>query len=426
MKKILIITYFFPPMNEIGGIRIYGLTKNLLQFGWDPIILIPDHDNFVFPSLKINKTPYDDVIGTCKKILKLNPYMPLKENFNILSKRKEIPLVSNFIKITNDIIAYPDSAIGWYKYAITEGENIIKANKIDAIISSSPPVTCHLIANFLSKKYNIPWIADFRDLWSQNHYSNKNFIIKRLEKKLEIKTIKRAYALSSVSIPLTKKLHQIHLQKNIQSIPNGFDIDQLNPGITPDKKFSIVYTGIFYQGKRDPKKIFSVIKKLINDIPLYRKDIRIDIYGNIEYWIYDLISYFGFHDIVFIHGPIPRDMAIEVQRKAQILLLLTWDNPEDNGVYTGKLFDYLAAKRPIIVPGGSKKSVIKELLEKTNAGIYACNEIEIEDYLIQAYQEYKKFGKVIYRGIIEEIMKYSHIEMTKSFAYLFNQVIDGK
>lgn len=127
-----------------------------------------------------------------------------------------------------------------------------------------------------------------------------------------------------------------------------------------------------------------------------------------------------------LRGQVPRETAIAQQRKAQILLLLTWNNTQEKGVYTGKLFDYLAARRPILSLGYTGGGVIKELLDQTQAGVHCSNEAELKDYLIKAYREYKEQGAVQYRGITAEVMKYSHRKMARKFADVLEDVVNGK
>lgn len=119
---------------------------------------------------------------------------------------------------------------------------------------------------------------------------------------------------------------------------------------------------------------------------------------------------------------VTRERAITEQRKAQILLLLTWNHPAEKGVYTGKLFDYLAARRPILSIGYTDGGVVKELLDKTQAGVHCSNETELREYLLKAYREYKELGAVQYHGIEAEIMKYSHREMARKFAKVLGEV----
>jgi len=428
LKNVLIITFYFPPHPGIGGVRPYGLAKYLSLYGWNPIILTHVLPGEPDPQLLIIQTPYKDVVEAWKTRFGLNPKKPLNTQLQIERKKNKPSIINRLTYIPNEIITYPDEKIGWYDFAVMEGERILKTHRIDAILSSSRPETCHLIAKYLSGKYHIPWVADLRDLWSQNHYSSYSRLKKYFVKNLEIRTLKDASAITTVSEPLEEKLAVLHKNKQIFTIKNGFDPESVNPENNRiDQYFSIVYTGDLYEGKRDPTELFAVIQELCDKNLIRREDINIHFYGyprfESENWLQEEIEKFHLRDIVILHGTVTHETAISEQRKAQMLLLLMWNNPEDRGVYTGKLFEYLAARRPVISFGFPEGGVIKELLDQTHAGIHAGNYEELKAAVLQSYQEFKASGSVQYRGIPDQVMIYSQEEMAKNFARLLDSVI---
>jgi len=412
-------------MPDIGGLRLQGLAKYVPQFGWSPIVLtpiLPDNPN---PKFKVIQTPYEDIVAKWKQRFKLNPKQSLNAQFNIKIQKKHSSVIDWFAFLPNELITYPDAQIGWYNYGIDVGNKIIQNEQIDAIISSSPPITTHLIAKTLSEKYQIPWIADFRDLWTQNHYHSHTKIRQYFEKKLELKTLSQASAITTTTRPFADKLSELHKNKPIYSIPNGFDPDIINPGIDLDDKFLITYTGNLYQGKRDPLPLFNVIEDLLNQGIINRDILKIDFFGQPEDWLLDEINRHKLQNIVTLRGQLQHDSIIDEQRKAQLLLLLTWDHPEERRVCPGKIFEYLAARRPILSIGNTNGGVVNDLLKQTNAGVHVQTETELWEYLFKAYQEYKELGAVQYQGIDAEIMKFSHLEMAKKFADVMKETTDS-
>jgi glycosyltransferase involved in cell wall biosynthesis len=326
-----------------------------------------------------------------------------------------------FIKVYKNIFWYPDPYSNVIKDTIKRGKIVIKKNKFDAVLSSAHPVTSHIIASSLAKEAKIPWIADFRDLWTQNHY-NLNFWIRTIiERRLEIKTMKNADALVTVSGPLSNKLSEIHQNKPVFTILNGFDPNQINNGIQISKQFTITYTGNLYGGRRDPKMLFKEIRKLINENSISSQSLMINFFGLPEDFLFEEIIKFGLEKNVCVHGRVPREIAIKKQQESQILLLLTWNNPEEIGVYTSKVFEYFASLRPILSMGYPEGGILKSLLDQTQTGTHITNEEDLKKYLLEAYHEYKINGSVRYRGINDEIMKYSNLEMAKNFAELLNR-----
>jgi glycosyltransferase involved in cell wall biosynthesis len=413
-------------MASIGGMRPFGLAKYLSSFGWNPIILTPMLPGDPDPKLCIIQTPYNDVVGQWKKRFGMNPKKSLNAQLHISRKKDRPSIVERLAALSNEIISYPDENIGWYDYAVVAGEKILQKEQIDVILSSSRPQTCHLIAKTLTEKYHLPWVADFRDLWTQNHYSHYSQLRKYFEKKLEIETLKNASSITTVSQPLEDKLAALHKDKKIFLIKNGFDPEFVNQETDVDQFFKIVYTGFLYEGKRDPAQFFAVIDDLCDKEFIKRNDIKIDFFGHDsrEDWLHEEIVKYHLQDLVTLHGEVSHKTAVAEQRKAQMLLLLTWNNPEEEGVYTGKLFEYLAAHRPILSLGFTEGGVVKELLVQTKAGVHAGNEEELKAEIIRAYHEYREFGKVQYRGINTEVMKYSHKEMARKFAEVLDTVVN--
>ncbi|NQE44520.1 hypothetical protein C5S31_00680, partial [ANME-1 cluster archaeon GoMg2] len=180
-------------------------------------------------------------------------------------------------------------------------------------------------------------------------------------------------------------------------------------------KFSIVYTGNLYRGKRDPEPLLKAIQKLILEGIIEPDEVVIDFYGYDEGWLERDVERYGLQDIVRVHGVIPREEALKKQREAQILLLLTWNDPTERGVYTGKVFEYLAARRPILSMGISG-GVVEDLLKETNAGVHTSSQEEIERALKIFHSEFKLKGRVGYCGISTKIERYSQREMARKFA----------
>lgn len=437
MKKVLIITYHFPPRPTIGSSRIKALADYLPAHGWDPIILTPVYagnfpNDYSYDNYNVVRTEYSEVALSLMKLLKINPKKSIKKQVNdrlknsnskINSKYKRL-LLSFLRKIFEEFVAFPDLQIGWYDHGLKAGSNILCTEKIDAIISSSKPETCHLIASDLCKRYKIPWLADFRDLWTQNHYYSNSFLRRTRERKLELSTMRLANTLTTVSSPLVEKLKEIHTQKHIYSIPNGFDPQEMiSHNVETSKKFTITYTGSYYEGKRDPTILFRAINDLISESLLCPEDILIRFFGPSEEWLQNKIELYNLQKIAFQYGPVTRLIALEKQRESQLLLLLLWNHPEEVGVYTGKVFEYLAAQRPILSIGGPVKGAVSELLEDTDAGYYVCSLEDLKSTIVKCYEEYKFNGYIPYKGKKEVIEKYSQREMVNKFATILDKLV---
>jgi glycosyltransferase involved in cell wall biosynthesis len=282
------------------------------------------------------------------------------------------------------------------------------------------PVTSHLIASELKAKYRIPWIADFPDLWSQNHNYQYGPLRKFLDRRLELKTLSTADALVTVSQPRAERLRELHRGRTVYAITHGFDAAEVNePPANVTAKFTITYTGRIYPGKQDATKLFAALQDLISDGVIDPGEVEIRFFGPKTGWLDKEIQQYALSLIAKQYGTIPRQVALEKQRESQILLLLKWEDPRERGIHPGKIFEYLAARRPVLATGGSN-DVVTELLNVTRAGIDAPAVPDVKGALEKLYGEYRVNGKIAYDARQSEIDKYSHYEMARKFSEILN------
>jgi glycosyltransferase involved in cell wall biosynthesis len=423
MKKVLIIGYLHPlTLPPGGGFALLPLARHLHKFGWQPFVLSPPLREKPDLQFTIIETPYRDALAFWKKLLRYNPNEgqdlreQVKRRLGVKSNRS---LIDFAITLGNEIFAYPDAEKGWKPFAINAAKQLLQHENIDAMLSCQPVIS-HLIASELKAKYKIPWIADFPDLWSQNANYQCGPLRKFLDRRLELKTLSTADALVTVSQPNAEKLSKLHKGKTVYVITNGFDPAEVNePPANLTPKFTITYTGIIYAGKQDPSKLFAALKDLIAEGVIDSADIEVRFYGTELAWLDKDIEQYGLSAIVKQYKRVPREVALEKQRESQLLLLLKWEDPQERGVYPAKIFEYLAARRPMLSTGGSN-DVVTELVNETKAGIDAPTIPDIKDALEKLYHEYRLKGKIVYDGRKSEIDKYSHYEMTRKFSEALN------
>jgi glycosyltransferase involved in cell wall biosynthesis len=369
MKKVLFITDV-----RHASTRIPGIIKFIKNFGYEPLLLSPSLETeFQYFGSKNYRIP------------------PLLKRY----LQKVYPLYQS-------VFHFPDEMKSEFAILKHYADELLSTQNIRAIISSSSPVSSHIISRELKEKYDIPWIADLRDLWSQNHNYPYGPLRKWRDTNLERTTLNSADVLVTVSEPLVVLLKERYPKKHIFLITNGFDPETRTP-VKLTKKFTITYTGQIYEGKQDLDLFKRGLEDLLTSGSLSREDVEFRIYGPQG----TLIS---------------KKDAIFRQRESQVLLLLNWLKNE--GVYTLKVFEYLAAGRPILSVGGGGGDVVEELLRKTQSGVYSRNEAEIKNFLTQFYKEYKNEGHVRYYGIPEEIEKYSFVEISRQLAKVIDSLME--
>lgn len=433
MKKVLIITNLFH-----SSPRIIGLAKYISKIGWRVTILTIPADKVsqntlgelpdFLENVKIIETPYcGDIFWVWRKLFKIFGYSPnmsiptqIKKEFNIFKKKS---FIDTLLSCYQTVFAYPDTERNWKKSAVKTAGKILEKEKFDAIISSSSPVTSHLIAYELKKRFFIPWLADFRDPWTKNHNYSYCKIRKYFEEKLEEKIIKDADILTAASPIFAKKQENFHKKTTI-NILNGFDPENLK-SLTEisSKKFTIIYTGNIYIGKQDPGKLFFAIRNLISDGIIDPNDLEVKFYGTFQNWLENEIKKYDLQDVVKQFKRISKEEALKEQRGSQVLLHLNWEDAEEKEVYGSKIFEYFSSQKPILATGGFSGTDIEKIIEETKTGLYASTIEQIERSLTRFYKEYKEKGKISYNGDLMEIQKYSQKEMAKKFANVLNKII---
>lgn len=376
IKNVLIISFAYPPRNSIGSTRISKMSKSLADNGYNPIIITAPKGN----------SEDDSPIEIPEKNIHRVEFFDIWILINYLCKRELI-----FIRFLGKILKYfipfgsnrmPERRLFfWRKSAYKTACAIIATNNIDFIYSSSSPPGTAIIASKLSEKYSIPWVVEFRDLWTKNPYDTRNRVHQYLEEKYEKKIIKNARAIVTVSNPLKEVMEKMHNKPSF-IIYNGYDpaeynFEKLKFGV----KFKIIHTGTIYEGKRDPSNLFRALNILENRSFNLLKNTEIEFYGNgLEKILGPLIKKFKVEEYVKIKGRIQRKDILDRQISAAILLLLTWNDEKAKGTLTGKLFEYIGSKRPIIACS-YEKGAVNELMSECNIGIVSNDPEQLADFL---------------------------------------------
>lgn len=418
MKKVIYIAFQFNHDTGIASKRLRGVSKYLSSFGWQPIVIVPKTSNetIKMDNVRVVETDYTDIVS---KFLPNSKKTGRKRE--ISSQDQSNKFISKAISIAGEILAYPDAMKYWKKPAIEAASQIIENEKIDAILSSSSPVTAHIIAHELKEKYNIPWVADLRDLWNLNPYINQNFIKDYFERKLEIKTFKNVDTLTTTTELAKQTLQTIHPNKKIVPVVSGFDSEEYSE-IKQTKntdKLTLIYAGSLYNGKRNPEILFDAIHQLIRENKIEKDKITIDFYGD-DTNLKQLSQNYDIEDNIKINGRITQNEVTQNLMNSDVLLLISWMSESEKMFIPGKVYECMGCRKPILSIG-YKEGSLKDLINKTKIG-YHVSDVEeckkaIYDYYIKYYNNELK-----YTGN-EFAEEYSLKNTAKNFSKILEEII---
>jgi len=367
VKTVLLITYFFPPQTEAGALRPFYLGKYLKDYGWDVSIVTPPAP----PPGASPPAPRGEA-AAFKRILRKWPAFQILKN------------------VRNSLVYFPDAARSWIPQAVREANARFRSRRIDALISTALPGSAHIIGAIVAKQQSAPWIADYRDLWTENPYRPFGHVRNSIERSLEVSVLRRAAAITTVSAAFAASLSLIHGRDDIDVIPNAGDpqdwqgISDLKPAA-----FSLCYAGRLYKGKRSPDLLFAAMAALRKAGDPAGLSVRFDFYGPEGEIVHEAASRHGVADLVFVHGVVSRQLVLEAERASAALVLLLRDDEAVSDEYGSKIFEYAGAKRPVIALGRSG-SVLQTFLDRTGLGIFVSTADECAAGLRRLYERYRR------------------------------------
>ncbi len=430
LKKVLIITYYWPPSGAIGVHRCLKFAKYLRDFGWEPIVYTAKDAQY--PYLDDSNFKH---IPEGIEILKQKAKDPFNL-FKIVSGRRKDTVVSNPVHVREkkhkliDKIAIwirgnffiPDARSLWIKPSVKYLSEYLKTNKIDAIISDGPPHTNTVIAYKLSEKFKIPWIADFQDPWTQVDYY-KLFNISKFAHKKHVKLEQKAFAISK-KITIASPSWKIDLEsigaKNVDVIFWGYDEDDFRDlKKNQTDKFVISHAGLL-GFDRNPEVFFKVLKDLKSEITGFSDNLQIQLAGSVDYSVKESLIKENLEENTLFLGNIPRDKALKLTVDSDLLLLPLNIAENAMGRIPGKLFEQIRSNNPILCLG-PKGSDVEKIITETKTG----NSFEYSDYHgIKGFvKQVWLAGKTEFNTVEPEIIKdYSVKKQVKKISEYLNEI----
>lgn len=433
-KKVLVIAYFFPPIGGGGIQRTIKFVKYLPDFNWEPIILTVKDGLWISKDNSLSKTIPENLKIYRTKCFGIKTYFKYVKKNKYDNIPKKINPIGYILQIIFNLIL-PDFAIGWYYYTVKIGEEIIQSNDIDLIYTTSPPFSEHLIGWILKKKTKKKWIADFRDSFVSDPNLSNDLVgfAQRFTRKIYEKII---ISNSDLIITATDPIRQDLLDRyqgklsecEIITITNGFDRDDfknLQKINHKNKKMTITYTGTF-QGKQTAFYFIESLKSAIKENKNLMNDIHIRFIGEFSHYDKELFSDDEIKDVIEIIEYVPYEKSLAYQINSDVNLLIISVSKKEGGdqIFTGKIFEYIGAGKPIfgLVPDGIAKDLI--LTEKLGIVADPNNISDIKTKIMHIYELWKK-DLLIMNSNPELFRVYERKELTRILADNFNKLINN-
>jgi len=425
MKKVLVVTYYWPPAGGPGVQRWLKFVKYLPEFGIEPHVYVPQNPNYPIvdetllcepnPAIHIIKQPIFEPYALGKIISK-------KKTNRISSgiiTEKNMSWMEKFLLFVRGNLFIPDARVFWVKPSYTYLKNYLIEQKIDTLITTGPPHSLHLIGLRLKKELKINWIADFRDPWTTISYHNKLRMLKFAVKKhlrMEREVLQTADEIIVTSNSL-QRAYQKTANKPVSLITNGYDLEDIEK-VDLDAFFSITHIGSLLS-RRNPIVLWKILSVLIQSQPDFKKHLKIKLAGIVGQNVLDSLSEFGLMVFVEQKGYVNHSQAIKMQHSAQLLLLAEIDSEETKVIIPGKFFEYLIARRPILAVGPHDWE-IKGLIEQTSSGRCFSHrqQEEIKDYIWKCFQAYQSGNLMVQSKGIEA---FSRKELTRKLSKIIHQ-----
>ncbi len=426
-KNVLIICYYWPPAGGPGVQRWLGFARHLPALGFQVTVLVPENADYpvidkslvraVPQGITVLKVPIKEPSRLASSLSRKRTKQLQKGVIN-----KKSSLVQDALLWLRGNLFIPDARVGWKPAVLQAVKQYCAVNEYFTVITTGPPHSVHLIGRALKKQLNhIKWIADFRDPWTTIGYHKDLKLTARAAQKherLEQEILNSCDALIVTSPHTATEFHS-KTETPVHVITNGYDIAMNTQDKQPAGLFTIAHVGTLL-ADRNPLVLWSVLSKMLKTIPDFKDHFKLILTGNVANEIKESITTHQLDGYVEFTGYLAHDEAVKIMFNSQLLLLIEIDAAVNTAIIAGKIFEYLASRRPIIGLG-PRDAAVATILSDNRAGDYFLYDdaTRLYDYLFDKFNAYKNQNNTAI--INQTLLQYSRESLTKSLAAVIHK-----